>query len=75
VFPRDLICLKNIRVDTLHKGDIEDDDNNNDNDNNHNNNIDASNIEEILLSTTADSVTRAQSCHVRLVAQYLSFIY
>jgi hypothetical protein len=34
MFPRDMVCLKNIRVDTLHKGDTEDDD---DDDNNNNN--------------------------------------
>jgi hypothetical protein len=36
VFPRDMVCLRNISVDTLHKGDTED--NNDDNDNNINNN-------------------------------------
>jgi hypothetical protein len=61
-----MVCLRNISVDTLHKGDTED---------NNNNNIYASNFEEILLSATADSVKRAQSCHVQLVAQYLLFIY
>ena len=29
MFPRDMVCLRNISVDTLHKGDTED--NNNDN--------------------------------------------
>jgi hypothetical protein len=29
VFPRDMVCLRNISVDTLHKGDTEDDNNNN----------------------------------------------
>jgi hypothetical protein len=29
VFPRDMVCLWNISVDTLHKGDIEDDDDDN----------------------------------------------
>jgi hypothetical protein len=24
VFPRDMVCLRNISVDTLHKGDIDD---------------------------------------------------
>jgi hypothetical protein len=38
VFPRDMVCLRNIRVDTLHKGDIDDDDDD-DNNNNYNNNI------------------------------------
>jgi hypothetical protein len=32
MFPRDMVCLRNISVDTLHKGDTEDDDDGNDND-------------------------------------------
>ena len=33
-----MVCLRNIRVDTLHKGDIDDDDyNNNNHHHNHNN--------------------------------------
>ena len=27
MFPRDMVCLRNIRVDTLHKGDTEDNNN------------------------------------------------
>jgi len=45
VFPRDMVCLRNISVDTLHKGDTEDDDDDDnddddddDNNNNHNHN-------------------------------------
>jgi hypothetical protein len=34
VFPRDMVCLRNISVDTLHKGDTKDDDDNNNNNNN-----------------------------------------
>ena len=37
MFPRDTVCLRNISVDTLHKGDTKDDDNNNNNNNNNNN--------------------------------------
>jgi hypothetical protein len=33
-----MVCLKNISVDTLHKGDTEYDDDNDDDDNNNNNN-------------------------------------
>jgi hypothetical protein len=33
-----MVCLRIIRVDTLHKGDIDDDDNDDDNNNHHNNN-------------------------------------
>jgi hypothetical protein len=28
MFPRDMVCLRNISVDTLHKADIEDNNNN-----------------------------------------------
>jgi len=35
----DLVCLRNISVDALHKGDTDDDDDN-DNNNNNNNNSD-----------------------------------
>jgi hypothetical protein len=35
MFPRDMVCLRNISVVTLHAGDIDDDD---DDDNNNNNN-------------------------------------
>jgi hypothetical protein len=31
VFPRDMVCLRNITVDTLHKGHTEDDDDDDDN--------------------------------------------
>jgi hypothetical protein len=40
MFPRDMVCLRNIRVDTLHKGDTEDNDDDNNN-NNSNNNLQA----------------------------------
>jgi hypothetical protein len=33
-----MVCLRNISVDTLHKGDTEDNNNNNDDDDNNNNN-------------------------------------
>ena len=36
MFPRDMVCFRSISVDTLHKGDTEDDD---DDDNNNNNNL------------------------------------
>jgi len=34
VFLRDMVCLRNISVDTLHKGDTEGNNNNNNNNNN-----------------------------------------
>jgi hypothetical protein len=37
MFPRDMVCLRNTSVDTLHKGDTDDDDD--DDDDNNNNNI------------------------------------
>jgi hypothetical protein len=51
MFPRDMVCLTNISVDTLHKGDTEDadddddDDGNNNNSNNSNNNANICNSE------------------------------
>jgi hypothetical protein len=40
MFPRDMVCLRNISVDTLHKGHTgDDDDDDDDDDNNNNNNI------------------------------------
>jgi hypothetical protein len=33
MFPKDMVCLRNISVDTLHKGDAEDDDDDDDDDN------------------------------------------
>jgi hypothetical protein len=38
VFPRDMVCVRNISVYTLHKGDTEDNDDDEDDDNNNNNN-------------------------------------
>jgi len=37
VFRRDMVCLRNISVDTLHKGDTEADDGDDDDNNNNNN--------------------------------------
>ena len=39
VFPRDMVFLRNISVDTVHKGDIYDDDDDDNNNNNNNNNF------------------------------------
>jgi len=38
VFPRDMVWLRNICINTPHKGDNDDDDNDNDDDDNNNNN-------------------------------------
>jgi len=37
LFPRDIVCLRNISKNTLHKGDDGDDDDDDDDDNNNNN--------------------------------------
>jgi len=36
MFPRDVVCLRNMSVDTLHKGDTKDDDDDDDDNNNNN---------------------------------------
>jgi hypothetical protein len=38
MFPRDMVCLRNISVDTLYKVDTEDDDDDDDDDDDNNNN-------------------------------------
>ena len=40
-----MVCLRNISVDTPHKGDTEDDDDDDDDDDNNNNNNNNSNVE------------------------------
>jgi hypothetical protein len=39
VFPRDIVCFRNICINTLHKGDNHGDDDDNNNNNNSNNRI------------------------------------
>ena len=51
MFPRDIVCLRNISIYTLHKGDDNDDDD--DNNNNNNNNID----DEITMLTDFRALT------------------
>jgi len=46
VFVRDMVCLRNVSVDTVHKGDTEDNNNNN---NNNNNNVTGENYEIYYL--------------------------
>jgi hypothetical protein len=38
MFPTDMVCLRNMSVDILNKGDTEDDDDDDDDNNNNNNN-------------------------------------
>ena len=56
MFPWDMVCLKNMSVDTLYKGDTEDNNNNNNNKNNNNNN---NNINTII--THLPHYTRSSS--------------
>jgi len=46
MFPRNMVCLRNISVDTLHKGDTEDNNNNNNN----------NNIKKLCLSVYKDNL-------------------
>jgi len=56
MFPWGMVCLKNMSVDTLYKGDTEDNNNNNNNKNNNNNN---NNINTII--THLPHYTRSSS--------------
>ena len=38
MFPRGIVCLRNMSISTLHKGDYDDDDDDDDDDDNNNNN-------------------------------------
>jgi hypothetical protein len=65
VFPRDMVYLRNISVDTLHKGDSEDyDDDDDDNNNNyyyyhhHHHHLDFLNIVILHLSAYEDGTDR-----------------
>jgi len=65
MFPRDMVCLWNISVDTLHKGDTEDDDDDNNNNNNNNNNIVVFWCSLLPLSLdvqTDDGLLEAETC-------------
>jgi len=56
MFPRDMVCLRNISVDTLHKGDTEgdnDNDDDDDNNNNNNNNINNNKLQKTAILGTA----------------------
>ena len=51
-----MVCLRNIIVGTLHKGDTEDDDDDDDDDNNNNNNNNNGKIVTIFLVTREELV-------------------
>ena len=55
MFPRDIVCLRNISVDTLHKGDTEDNDDDDDDDDNNNNNNSATYQESAILRNCKNS--------------------
>jgi len=55
MFPRDIVCLKNIRVGTLHKGDTEDNDNDDDDDDGD---------KKIIISTTWNITHNTESTAV-----------
>ena len=55
MFPRDMVCLMNISVDTLHKGDTED--NNNNNNNKLNKKASAGVHTKVLVFSIASSLT------------------
>ena len=51
MFPRDIVCLRNVSISTLHKGDYDgddDDDDDNNNNNNNNNNSNNRSITEVI---------------------------
>ena len=53
MYPRDIVCLRNISEDTLHKGDTEDDDDNDDDDDDDNNNNSNNNTNEVRMRPLA----------------------
>ena len=55
MFPRDIVCLRNMSISTLHKGDYDDDD---DDDNNNNNNNLKYTITPVIIGATG-IVTRS----------------
>jgi hypothetical protein len=54
MFPRDMVCLRNISVDTLHKEETEDDDDDDDNNNNNNNTPCSRDLLQKLTSSQLD---------------------
>jgi len=76
MFPRDMVFLRIISVDTLHKGDTEDDDDDNNNNNNNNNKakvknsrmVRSSKITDLLYQRFLSNVTLCEmSRNIRLV--------
>ena len=63
MFPRDIICLRNISINTLHKGDDGDDDDDDDDVYHNNNNIININSLDESLTIKADTIitTKAYS--------------
>jgi hypothetical protein len=64
-----MVCLRNISVDTLHKGDTEDDDDDdNDNNNNNNNNTHTAGSADVKVQNTfhvRNNITCSTNCKYR----------
>ena len=57
MFPRDMVCLRNMSVDILHKGDTEDNNDDDDNNNNNNNNVTANRPDIIIKNKKEKTCT------------------
>ena len=64
MFPRDMVFLRNMSVDTLHKGDTED--NNNNNNNNNNNSVEFNNY---LITSRLNNTTAYRKAKQKILAQ------
>jgi hypothetical protein len=70
-----MVCLRNISVDTLHKGDTEDDDNDdndNDNDNDDNNNNNNNKHSAWYIAVNVARPLRTTAKHFAITYQYCS---
>jgi len=63
-FPRDMVCLRNICINTLRKRDNDDDNDDDDDDNNNNNNNNNNNILDVLLTCSTVAIANSASCLV-----------
>jgi hypothetical protein len=71
VFPRDMVCLRNISVDTLHKGDTkEDDDDDDDDDDNNNTDI----LWGPRVSLVYVQLTKENLCDISCIIYYIQTI-
>jgi hypothetical protein len=72
MFPRDTVCLRNISVDTLLKGDTEDDDDNDDNDDDDDNNNNNNKSSAQYIAVTGARPLRTTAKHFAISFQYCS---